>query len=214
MHLIDIAMNLIDERERLGYSRKNFAAQTNISGESLRLYETGKVNMSAEFLLAATRLGVDIQYIFTGVRSENLHLVQEKNTDQLNKNIQNIGNLISGTVSNSVIATSGTVVHHVGQKCSCTTPPQEIKIQYIDDLQIEKLQALVKEIIEIENRVRKKPRSARSVWQSLYAHCHTSSYKTIESQNYQKAELFLKKWIGQLSVEFDLKKKHLSKKTP
>ena len=65
MQLIDIAMNLIDERERLGYSRKNFAAQTNISGESLRLYETGKVNMSAEFLLSATKLGVDIQYLFT-----------------------------------------------------------------------------------------------------------------------------------------------------
>lgn len=193
-------MNLIDERERLGYSKKNFAAQTNVSGESLRLYEMGKVNMSAEFLLAAIRLGVDIQYLFTGIRSENLHLVLEKNTDELDKNIQNIGNVISGTVSNSVTATSGTIVQHIGQKCFCTTPS---KAEYVNNKQIEKLHLLVKEIIDIENRVKKKPRTARSVWQSLYAHCDATSYKTIESQYYQKAELFLKKWIGQLSVEFD-----------
>ena len=207
MQLIDIAMNLIDERERLGYSRKNFAAQTNISGESLRLYETGKVNMSAEFLLSATKLGVDIQYLFTGIRSENLDLVSKKNEEELNKNIQNIGNVISGDISNSVITTSGAVVHHVGQKCTYIQDNENAACKFINDEQIEKLQFLVKEIIDLESSIKKKPRTSRSVWQSLNAFCNTTSYKFIETQDYKKAEDYLIKWIGQLSNQLD-KKKH------
>lgn len=206
MHLIDIAKNLIDEREKLGYSRKNFAAQTNVSNESIRLYEAGKVNMSAEFLLAAIKLGVDIQYLFTGVRSENLHRVSEKIAEELNKSIQNIEDVISDTFVNSDKAISGTMEHHVGSKCSSTSVTTgTIGTLFINDIQIEKLHLLVNEIIRIENIVKKKPRTARSVWQSLSAYCQTNSYKFIESQDYQKAELFLKKWIGQLTAQCDIK---------
>lgn len=170
MHLIDIAKNLNDEREKLGYSRKNFAAQTNVSNESIRLYETGKVNMSAEFLLAAIKLGVDIQYLFTGVRSENLHCVSEKIAEELNKSIQNIENVISDTFVNSDKAISGTMEHHVGSKYSIASATTGmIGTPFINDIQIEKLHLLVNEIIRIENRV-KKNREPLDLFGRVYRH--------------------------------------------
>ena len=78
MERFDLAKNLMIEIARLGYSKRNFAHQTGISVESLCLYLKGKTNMSAHFLLAAVALGVDSQFVLTGVRSMNLNVVQEK----------------------------------------------------------------------------------------------------------------------------------------
>lgn len=202
MQFIDLAMNLIDERERLGYSRKNFAAQTNVSSESLRLYESGKVNMSAEFLLAATKLGVDIQYIFTGVRSINLESIKNNNAVEIAKNLHCAGNLISGnikSISNSVIAASGAVVQHVQDEKNLK------EIAHINERQIKNLQELVRQIVETEKIVKKKPRTARSVWQSLNAYCNTSNFRLIKSDDYEKAETYLKKWISLLVYQFENK---------
>ncbi|PIT55761.1 hypothetical protein BHC44_02170 [Snodgrassella alvi] len=202
MQLIDLAINLINERERLGYSRKNFAAQTNVSSESLRLYESGKVNMSAEFLLAATKLGVDIQFIFTGIRSMNLDVVSSKNKEEITENVYAVGNLISGNVNNSVIAASEAVVHHTQIYSNKRENEKNKEIIYITDKEIRNLQELVRQIVETEKILKKKPRTARSVWQSLSAYCNTSSYKCIALKDYEKAETYLKKWLSLLTYEF------------
>ena len=115
MERIDLALNLVEERSRLGYSRKNFAEQTGCSVESLRLYESGQVNIPADFLLAAVQLEMDIQFVFTGIHSANLNAV----SDDLNKKLDdaigksNVENQINGNVSNAVIASSGSVVHQI-----------------------------------------------------------------------------------------------------
>jgi len=67
-----MAVRLIEERSKRGYSQSGFARQLGVSHEGVRLYEMGQRGISAEFLAKAATLGLDVQYILTGVRSTNL----------------------------------------------------------------------------------------------------------------------------------------------
>lgn len=60
-----MALRLIRERGRLGYSKQHLAHLTEVSGETLRLYEKGVCSMNAEFLAKLGELGFDVQYIIT-----------------------------------------------------------------------------------------------------------------------------------------------------
>ncbi len=69
----DIGDRLKEERERLGYLQAEFAAQGTVGRNSQSGYEVGDRPPTAEYLAKIARLGADVQYIVTGVRSENLH---------------------------------------------------------------------------------------------------------------------------------------------
>jgi len=71
----DLAIRLIEERTRTGFSQADFARKLDITREGLRLYESGQRGISAEFLARTAMLGTDVQYILTGVRSSNLQEV-------------------------------------------------------------------------------------------------------------------------------------------
>ena len=210
MQLIDIAHNLIDERERLGYSRKNFAAQVNKTDESLRLYETGKANMSAEFLAAAAQLGVDVQFVLTGVKSENLHMVAQKFENELNQALnENYGGVqFNAEVSGSpVVGNNNTVNQVTGTQNNITTQKHITKTVVEispDDNRIEEEQKatlldLVNKIVAKEQEVKRKPKTHRAVWSSLNAHCQVSTYKLIAKDDFEKAKMFLRKWLGNLN---------------
>jgi transcriptional regulator with XRE-family HTH domain len=72
----DIAARFRSERERLGFSANAFAHFVGRSGEGFRRFEAGETSMKFDALAAAARLGVDVQYVITGVRSENLDDVE------------------------------------------------------------------------------------------------------------------------------------------
>lgn len=210
MQLIDIAHNLIDERERLGYSRKNFAAQVNKTDESLRLYETGKANMSAEFLAAAAQLGVDVQFVLTGVKSENLHMVAQKFENELNQALnENYGGVqFNAEVSGSpVVGNNNTVNQVTGTQNNITTQKHITKTvveissddNRIDEEQKATLLDLVNKIVAKEQEVKRKPKTHRAVWSSLNAHCQVSTYKLIAKDDFEKAKMFLRKWLGNLN---------------
>lgn len=202
MERIDLALNLVEERTRLGYSRKNFAEQTGCSAESLRLYESGQVNIPADFLLAAVQLGIDIQFVFTGIPSENLDTVTQDINKKTKETISNnIDNQINGNVNNSVIASSGSVVHQINTQNHITKTIAEVKpgIEHITDSQAAKLQELVKQVAAAEEIAKKSPKSIRAIWASLNAHCKVPKYRLIALNDYDKAETYLRKWLGRLS---------------
>lgn len=203
MERIDLALNLVEERTRLGYSRKNFAEQTGCSAESLRLYESGQVNIPADFLLAAVQLGVDIQFIFTGIHSTNLKAVADDLEQQLVEKIEKntIENQINGNVSNSVIASSGSVVNQINTQSHVTKTIAEVKPgqEHVSFEQMAKLQDLVKQVWEAEKIAKKEPKSMRAIWSSLNSFCKVPSYKFIALTDYDKAETYLRKWLGRLS---------------
>jgi len=79
----EIAVRLIEERARLGYSQSGFARQLEVSHEGLRKNEMGQSGVGGEFLARAAKLGADVQYILTGVRSTNLQEVAPPKIPQL-----------------------------------------------------------------------------------------------------------------------------------
>lgn len=62
-----MARRLTEERNRLGYSQRDFAYQTEISRETLRRYEIAKRWVGVDFLARAAFLGLDVNLVVTGV---------------------------------------------------------------------------------------------------------------------------------------------------
>lgn len=57
------------ERERHEFTQVAFAEALGTSQKSQTNYETGKQMPGSGYLLGAARLGVDLNYVFTGIRS-------------------------------------------------------------------------------------------------------------------------------------------------
>lgn len=70
-----IGERLRQERERLGLNQLNFARIGGVTRESQVNYERGKRSPNNSYWIAIAILGIDIQYIFTGVASVNIHEV-------------------------------------------------------------------------------------------------------------------------------------------
>lgn len=63
---------LKEERKRLKIKQKDFAEELEMSVQGIIQYEKGARKPSLEYIDALIKKGADIQYIYTGVRSENL----------------------------------------------------------------------------------------------------------------------------------------------
>lgn len=59
---------LKEERERLGLSQTEFAEACGVKRVAQGNYENDKRNPDATYLMAAAKLGVDVNYLITGVR--------------------------------------------------------------------------------------------------------------------------------------------------
>ncbi len=70
--------------------------------------------------------------------------------------------------------------------------------QHISDEQAKLLQRLVREIVEIEKQQKKKPKGYQAVWIGVNAHCKVPQYRLIAAADFDKAEKYLRQWIGRL----------------
>lgn len=68
---MEIGVRLREERVRLGYSQADICNSCGISKRSYIHYESGDRSPDAEFLGAASKMGIDVQFVVTGIRSEN-----------------------------------------------------------------------------------------------------------------------------------------------
>ncbi|QOF67412.1 ORF6C domain-containing protein [Actinobacillus sp. GY-402] len=192
----DMGIRLVEERTRLGYSQANFAHQTEINRETLRLNETGRTGISAEFLGRAAQLGVDVQYVITGIRSNSdietkimTPPTQSVQGDKNNVVYDNKGIVNSGTINNI------TTEKHVTRTKAVIEPDDK----HINETMARTLQDLVKEIVETEKQIKKAPKSFQAVWASLNKHCGVVTYRQIPKESYAKAETYLRKWLGRLT---------------
>ena len=67
-----IGERIKEERERLGMTQPDFAAAAGAAKRTLIEWEKGKTSPTVVQLLALTSIGVDAQYILTGMRSSAL----------------------------------------------------------------------------------------------------------------------------------------------
>jgi len=64
---------LLAERDRLGYKNmEDFAQATEVSAKTLYNYANEDTQLNIEFLIRFAQLGGDVQYVVTGVRSDNV----------------------------------------------------------------------------------------------------------------------------------------------
>ncbi len=189
----EIAVRLIEERARLGYSQSDFARQLSLSHEGLRRYEMGQREPGIEFLAKAAAFGLDVQYVLTGVRSANLA--------EAERAAQPASQSAKGGSGNVVHFMNGGTVNMIStpKHVTKTTAKVEPGEKHINEAQAAKLTALVQDIVELEAKLKKTPKSFRSVWAALNAHCGVTRYLLIAADDYDKAEKYLRQWIGRLN---------------
>ncbi|MDR2186883.1 MAG: helix-turn-helix transcriptional regulator [Azonexus sp.] len=187
----DIAIRLVEERTRIGYSQADFARKLVISREMLRRYEVGTSGLSGEFLAESATFGIDVQYVLTGVRSAN-------NEDAV-RAVQPTVHVSGGSAN--VIATNHGPVTMVATQRHVTNTKAEIKPgdEHITEHQAAVLTALVADVIETEAKLKQKPKGHRAVWGALNAHCGVTRYRLIRLTDFGKAEKYLRQWIGRLN---------------
>ncbi len=184
----EIAIRLIEERERLGYSQRAFAREIGVTVNGLANYENGRSWVSTKCLSVAASLGLDVQYVLTGVRSKNVAEAESKTAPVIALHgSQSIGNMNGGTVNFTEKITNRTEV--------VVEPGSE----HINEEQAFKLSALVKEIVELEAKLKQRPKSFRAVWGALNAHMKVTRYRMIPYEGFERAEKYLRKWIGRLN---------------
>lgn len=192
-HREDLAIRLIEERARLGFSQADFANKLGVSREGVRLYESGQRGISGEFLAQTAELGVDVQYVLSGVRSLNLKEVEGATTHVINQT-KNSGNVI-GLVQN------GATVHQINTNRHVTTTVAEVKPgdEHISEEQASVLMELVRKNVELEEKLKKTPRTHRAVWSGLNAYCKVTRYRLIKKIDFDKARKYLDQSIGRLN---------------
>lgn len=198
---IDIATRLIEERGRTGYSQADFARQLDISREGLRLYEMGQRAISAEFIAKSAALGVDVQYVLTGIRSKNLEEATKANTPEqsISVNSGSSANVVQFAQSGANIKFGDTV--HTQKHTTKVTAEVKPCVDHISETQAAALHRLVKEVVDLESKYRQNPASFKSVWAALNSHCGVTRYRLIPNNYYDKAEKYLRQWIGRLSSQ-------------
>lgn len=105
------------------------------------------------------------------------------------------GNVVTLVTGNGSTVNNISTPKHVTRTIAKVEPG----VKHITDSQRVVLQGLVDDIVELEKKVRKSPKGYQSVWRSLNSHCHASQYMLITIENYDKAEKYLRQWIGRLN---------------
>lgn len=189
---VEVASRFTEERERLGLSQNAAAQALGVNRETLRRAEMGLSEVRSSMLAAAAKVGFDVQYIVTGVRSPNINKVLDR--------IGNEGNAIHGDVSGIAILGSPSnvqVIHtqnHVTRVKAETRPGAE----HITVEQRATLKDLVDKVVEAEQAISRKPKTHRAVWASLNSHCSVPSYSLIARGDFDKARKYLHQWLGRL----------------
>lgn len=195
----DMAVRLVEERTRLGYTQANFAHQAGKTREILRKYEHGETMVSTDFLVHVAQLGVDVQYVLTGVRSSNMETVAKAVIPSENAPV----NQVSGNVTNSVLAGAGAVVNQINTQRHITRTKAIVKPgeEHVTDEEKADLTRLVNEIVSLEAQYRSagSAKSHRAVWSALNKYCKVTSYHLIPLEKYEMALRFLRRWIGRLN---------------
>lgn len=188
---VSIALRLTEERCRIGYTQADFARKMDVTKEGMRLYENGQRGVPGELLAKAIALGVDVQYVLSGVKSTNVADAERAKQGPVIVSSQNgtaIGSMHGGNVINTA--------RHVTRTIAKVTPGEE----HITEKQASDLTALVDTVVETEAKLKKAPKTHRAVWAALNRHCGVTSYRLIPLADFEKAKKYLHQWLGRLNA--------------
>jgi hypothetical protein len=81
-------------------------------------------------------------------------------------------------------------------------------LEHITEDQAASLQRLVKEVVDLEEKVKRQPKGYPAVWRSLNARMKVASYRMIPFSKYPSAEKYLRNWLGRLNSSKSAPKKN------
>lgn len=186
MDIVEISQRFKFEREKTGYNQASAARAFGISREALRNIENAQSDFKISILLSAASLGMDAQYILTGVRSDNAPIVEKTVNQEMNFNNSKIYGVGSGNVVN---------INQTKKIIAQTNPGEE----HISVEQRAVLKKMVDEIVETEQKIKKSAKTHRAVWSSLNAHCKVNTYSLIRFEDFDKARKYLHQWVARLN---------------
>lgn len=175
---------LLQEIKRIGYTQASFAHQTGKTRQQIANYGKGKSEMTAEFLALAYQLGVDIQYIITDTTSTTLYhmpITVDEDSLVLYEEVD-LDDLGSDPTEEPLFLFSSEID---GYREECLSQEQK-----------DTLRALVDEIWHADPN-----KSTRAIWKALVRHCDVATYHLIKKNDYEKALLFLQKWLNNLKTK-------------
>ncbi len=183
----DFYLRWVEERTRLGFDQPKLAKLMEVSPETVRLWEKGSRTVNAQNLARAHALGFDIIYVLSGQR---------------NTKVSSPSSPVSiGSVSGIGVAQSGANVHliqtqrHVTNTRAIVEPGES----HISEVEARILTDLVDKIVTLENLLKKTPKTHKSVWSGLNAHCRVTRYRLIAREDFPRARKYLDQWIGRLN---------------
>lgn len=185
----EISLRLTEERVRLGISQADMARRLGVTRETMRKWEAGLSAIGSEALSSAFQMGVDVQYVLTGVRAA--YCGDQAPAITTGAVSSGIGVVMQGGNA-QIINTS----RHVTRTRAVVTPGED----HITDAQAATLTSMVQKIVETEGKLKKKPASHRSVWAALNRYCMVPQYRLIPSNSFEKARQFLNTWLGRLGA--------------
>ncbi len=177
----------------MGYTQVSFSRLLGLSRVGLRNIEAGSSEFKVNVLASAASAGVDVQYVLTGVRSQNVEAVAN-----------HVGfekQAIHGPVSGIGFVGPGANVHLIQTTNHRTITKAETKpgVEHIDEAQKSALKALVDDVVDKERVLKKSPKTHAAVWAALNRHCGVTTYALIKKDDFEKARKYLHMWLGRLN---------------
>lgn len=112
-----IGERLREERERLGFSQPAFAGLAETTKKSQIDYEKDSTQPKAGYLAAISKVGADVQYIITGVRSSSALSSDE---DELLERFRAASLVVKAAAIGALQGAAGAV--HVDKQVSVSAP--------------------------------------------------------------------------------------------
>lgn len=183
---VEISLRLTEERTRAGFTQADMARQLGVSRETMRKWEAGLAPVGSEALSKAYSLGIDVQYVLTGVRAVRAPTEPSMTTGAVSGGV----GIATGNANVQFITTT----KHITR----TRPVIQAGSEHISDCQASALAALVNEIVETEAKLKEKGGSHRAVWAALNRHCGVTQYRLIPAASFDRARKYLNSWMGRL----------------
>ncbi len=185
----NIAFSIFSIMEKYDMTQSQLASALGIAQGRLSRYINSGELAKIDFLVnLANFAGLSVDSIIHYKKEE---IMSEKKLDNnvINSNITNNG---KGNINSTI---TGDVYNNTVVRKRIEYAPQP------DDLsqeQAAKIKELVNNIVIEEQKVKQKPKSHAAVWTALKKYMKVTTYLAIKKDDYQKAEMYLSKWIGRL----------------
>jgi|GEM_PF-2138708 len=182
--LLRIASFLQEMRTNLGLTIRDFASALDVSPGSITAYLAGRELPSLDVVVKIARLGgVSMDELINSDKEpkKNIVVTAQKNSV--------IGAVAGGNIG-TVHIHNNTTERHTHQY---TYQPGDMT-----EVQAAELTRIINEIVELEAKLKQRPKKHGSVWAAFKRHFKLVNYRKFPAERFSEAKAYLERWRGRL----------------